>query len=881
MTYYSSFYPIESSAGQKGSAAFLGAISTAIVYLYRRSATALVDADKPNGSVIYTFATGNTNITAVTNGWSVSIPSGTDPIYIVGATATSTDSTDTILTNEWTSPAVLAQNGTNGISGTNGLNSATIFLYQRSNSSTPPTAPSTTTTYTFATGVLTGTLGSWTQTAPDSSTGKYLFYTTATAIANTATDTIANTEWSTVKVLVENGAIGYTTYLTNESHNVPASSAGVVSAYTGASGSFIIYKEGVGDISSNFTLSTVSNPQTLTVNYTTNTYTVTGGLDAGESVATLTIRATGTGTYTGLSFDKVFTLGKSSAGVDGSPAKLLSVSASRFIITYDGSGNLNPSVQTTTFTASKQNTSNSVSWTITDTAGNNLTPVTTYLSSASGDSVSMTAAQFAAAISVNGAQGVIVTATVTDGVTLTDKVTVVKVANGATGATGPTGAGGLVIDLSQDSCVVPANSDGSSPILTTAVTTLKVYEGGTDVTGSWSLSATPGSGVTGTFSTGVYTVTNLTVDSSYVDFTATRVGYPTLTIRFNIAKAKAGANGTPATFYEVIPNSSAIRRTTTGTYQPTSVTFSGFSTTGNGARAAYSGRFIIATSTDGTSYTNVYTSAANETSASYTIQPGILYVRGTLYAAGGTTTLLDSEEVPIVIDGATGADGAAGSSAITGMLTAEAVGVFTYADGTPVSFSNAKGNLKVYLGTNEVTASCTGFSVTLNGCTGTVNTADNTPVAGQLKGYYQVTAIAGDTASMTISATYGSTTISKIFNISKVKAGYEIVDTLPATNLFEGRTVYLTTDNKLYRYDGTAWIKDIDAGDITAGNIAAARMQTNVLNALQANVSQLSAITAIIGTLRTATSGARTEIQDNLITVYDSNGVLRVRMGVW
>ncbi len=47
------------------------------------------------------------------------------------------------------------------------------------------------------------------------------------------------------------------------------------------------------------------------------------------------------------------------------------------------------------------------------------------------------------------------------------------------------------------------------------------------------------------------------------------------------------------------------------------------------------------------------------------------------------------------------------------------------------------------------------------------------------------------------------------------------------------------------------------------------------------NVSSLSAITATIGLLRTATTGARTEIEDDQIRVYDSAGTLRVRLGVW
>lgn len=46
-------------------------------------------------------------------------------------------------------------------------------------------------------------------------------------------------------------------------------------------------------------------------------------------------------------------------------------------------------------------------------------------------------------------------------------------------------------------------------------------------------------------------------------------------------------------------------------------------------------------------------------------------------------------------------------------------------------------------------------------------------------------------------------------------------------------------------------------------------------------VTDLSAITANIGLLRTATSGARTEIEDNQIRVYDSSDTLRVLLGVW
>lgn len=43
----------------------------------------------------------------------------------------------------------------------------------------------------------------------------------------------------------------------------------------------------------------------------------------------------------------------------------------------------------------------------------------------------------------------------------------------------------------------------------------------------------------------------------------------------------------------------------------------------------------------------------------------------------------------------------------------------------------------------------------------------------------------------------------------------------------------------------------------------------------------LSALSANIGLLRTATWGARTEISNNLIQTFDGNNVLRIRLGVW
>ena len=183
--------------------------NTATIMLYQRAAS---QPSKPSSSLTYTFATHE--LSGTLGSWSTSVPSGTDPCWVTAATATSTTATDTIASSEWTTPIKLVQNGTNGTNGTNGingtngtdgLNQATIYLYQRAASQ--PSVPSGSLTYTFSGGSLSGTLGSWLRSVP-ASNGNPCWVTTAVAIANTATDTIASSDWATPTKLVEDGADG-------------------------------------------------------------------------------------------------------------------------------------------------------------------------------------------------------------------------------------------------------------------------------------------------------------------------------------------------------------------------------------------------------------------------------------------------------------------------------------------------------------------------------------------------------------------------------------------------------------------------------------------------------------------------------------------------
>ena len=80
----------------------------------------------------------------------------------------------------------------------------------------------------------------------------------------------------------------------------------------------------------------------------------------------------------------------------------------------------------------------------------------------------------------------------------------------------------------------------------------------------------------------------------------------------------------------------------------------------------------------------------------------------------------------------------------------------------------------------------------------------------------------------------------------------ELVTVLPTTGNFEGRMVYLTTDDKLYRHDGSAFLLAVDGADITAATISGDKMIANTITAgeIQAGAigaSELAAVNIEVG----------------------------------
>lgn len=118
----------------------------------------------------------------------------------------------------------------------------------------------------------------------------------------------------------------------------------------------------------------------------------------------------------------------------------------------------------------------------------------------------------------------------------------------------------------------------------------------------------------------------------------------------------------------------------------------------------------------------------------------------------------------------------------------------------------------------------------------------------------------------------------------------QVVSTLPAS-ASEGDMAYLTTDNKLYRYDGSAWIKAVDGADvstgtlpaasivansITAGQIAAGAISTDELAANAVTAAKISAGTITFDKLLGGVIENTTDTLASSVSISPSDGVVTI-----
>ncbi len=276
-----------------------------------------------------------------------------------------------------------------------------------------------------------------------------------------------------------NGRNAISAVLTNESHTLPADAAGNVLSYAGAS-TFLNPYDGSdmsGD-SGEWTYSVVDNPQGLTVGNSGRYFEVTGGLDASEATASLTLRVAGKpGTrYAGVVVDKTFGLTKSLGGSNGASPALVTLTASALTLRYDTAGLIVPG-QSIRFDTTAQNNPGTPAYAIYNADGAAVAGAS-YVSdlvaaqpgnfaNGGGGSLILTAAGAAAYMAAHGgAAGKFTVGVWIDGRSdIRDRVTIQKVQDGSRGADstvpGPSGADGFAVSTQSPVFIIPAFPSGA------------------------------------------------------------------------------------------------------------------------------------------------------------------------------------------------------------------------------------------------------------------------------------------------------------------------------------------------------------------------------------------------------------------------------------
>ena len=240
----------------------------------------------------------------------------------------------------------------------------------------------------------------------------------------------------------------------------------------------------------------------------------------------------------------------------------------------------------------------------------------------------------------------------------------------------------ISVILSNDYQAIPVDVDGNIigdfPDVRTEV---NAYYGTTDISSECLYTITTSDNIAGNWNsdTHTYTVTSLTADSGWVDIRVTYLQTLSITQRFTVVKLYSGPSGEPGMTYILDSSDTVIVCSNNGTYSPDTITFSAYSRKGEESRQPYSGRFVIEETVDGKTWKTIYASESDEASVTDHLNNVLVYhkinglvtqnvalsddnssllgvprevskVRCSLYAAGGTVTLIDRQTIPVVIE---------------------------------------------------------------------------------------------------------------------------------------------------------------------------------------------------------------------------------------
>ncbi len=467
-------------------------------------------------------------------------------------------------------------------------------------------------------------------------------------------------------------------------------------------------------------------------------------------------------------------IGKNKSGTDGAPgsnAQVISLSSDAMAFRIAKDGTITPS--TITFTANRQNISQTTTFSAVDEDGDSLTL------GGSGDTRTLTATEFD--------NNIFAKVTATAG-SFSDDITIVRLTEGSDAVTSTN---------SNPAHLFPADSSGNITSFSNSGTTIKVFEGTTALTFKTSTAAAGQFNIgTPTISTGTKsggaisgdnTTTATVANYSAISADATTITYPisgkradgtafSFDIKQSFSKSKTGtpgAAGSDSKTVSLVPSSNVIEYNAAGgggsgtiTLTATSQNFTDgfFKFTGGG------GAF-----TDETSFTNG--TGANSDTATFTIPASY---SSTPYTFTVSVSEGDQNEVASdTISIASIKPGQDGEDAYTIFLTNETHSFPAANDGTVANSDEAAGafEVRVFKGTTQFTYDGTSGYDNNSYRIGTVTTSGITLSQSTVNNQRKFTPTAVDqsadtgTAVITIIDNSDDSSFTKTYTFSKSKAG--------------------------------------------------------------------------------------------------------------
>ena len=219
-----------------------------------------------------------------------------------------------------------------------------------------------------------------------------------------------------------------------------------------------------------------------------------------------------------------------------------------------------------------------------------------------------------------------------------------------TGQRGATGSDAYTIILTNESHTFAGNVDGA--LASSAECGVIAYKGASQIAASIGTITGMPTGMSVTVSNNNTTSAMFTV--TVATTMTTRNGVLSVPITVDgqsFTKEFTYSLALDATTYSIVPSHNVINLKNDHTYAPTSITLTATRQTNGNEVYPYVGRFRFETTTNNTTWTSVQLSSQDELSATYVVPQNIVAMRCSLYLAGGASTLLDQQTIPIISDG--------------------------------------------------------------------------------------------------------------------------------------------------------------------------------------------------------------------------------------